>query len=523
MTIALEPAHMNRLFPNHMVVDLHLTLLRVGDGLCSAIDGPRVGEYLLDYFHWSGADPVADFARIAASGEFLRLACKQDRALLDGTAVPIANGYLLAVSQIPAMFSIEDGTLQMSDFGLADSIVSGLLLVALQRALLDESSQMAAELAAEREKNVYVINRGRRFAGYTAHDFNNLLSIIKLNATRIEQAAQIPDDVRRRNGIILETAERGSEIARSLMTLSNQKHDSPQIIAVDALLAEQRSYFEHLAGRKADVMLDLHAPGVTVKASTSGLINSVINLVINARQAMPDGGMIAIGTTLEPAAFNPVAAAFGRTVGNWIVITVSDTGYGMTEQVIRHAFEPFFSTKPHGSGMGLASVREFAREMGGDACALSNPGAGATIRIHLPAIDAATGADAASALPAGDKPAPARGTGISVLLVEDEPYALDALSEMLESMGFVPTCATSVEEGRAHLESRHFDILLTDVKLHEASGIDLASLAWRDRLVDRVILMSGYVPDEDTLDSAWQFVRKPLDVESLVHMMRANT
>jgi two-component system response regulator PilR (NtrC family) len=101
--------------------------------------------------------------------------------------------------------------------------------------------------------------------------------------------------------------------------------------------------------------------------------------------------------------------------------------------------------------------------------------------------------------------------------------SLEALSEMLESMGFSTTCAMSVEEGLAQLESRHFDILLSDVKLHEASGIDLASLAWRDRLVDRVILMSGYVPDEDTLDSAWQFVRKPLDIESLVNVMRADT
>ncbi|WP_353231002.1 ATP-binding protein [Novosphingobium sp.] len=519
MTIALDSAQLALLFPSYMLVDTQLVLLQVGPGLCKDMDGPRPGDNLIDYFHWSGDDPVNDFAQIAANAEFLRLTCRQGRAQRDGLAVPVKSGYLLAMNQIPATFSLDGGTLQMSDFGMADPLVPGLLMVSMQRALLDESHQIAKELTAERQKNVYLIERARRFAGYTAHDFNNLLSIIKLNSARIAQSTALTDDVRRRIDIIQETSVRGSEIAASLMTLSNQKHDSPLIVVADDLLAEQRSYFEHIAGRKIAVRQDLQAPGITVLASTSGLINSVINLVTNARQAMPQGGTLTIATAVEHVVIDPGHRAPATPPVECIAISVTDSGYGMSARVRRHAFEPFFSTKPHGSGMGLASVLEFVRELGGDAQCLSSPGNGTTIRIHLPVVDSTGRPDMPQAFAAGPALNASAGAGISVLLVEDEPYALEALSEVLDSLGFAVTCAATLEEGNSQLEQQHFDILLTDVKLHEDSGIDLAALAWRNHHVHRVILMSGYVPNAELLNSAWSFVQKPLDIEKLVQMM----
>lgn len=522
MKIAIDSDKISLLFPYHMVVDTQLMLLQVGAGFYKYPDGPRPGKYVLDYFRWLSDDPLADFARIAKNGEFLRLACIQDRALFDGMAVPIEGGYLLAMNQIPAVFSLEDADWQMSDFGMSDPLVPALLLVSLQRALLDETLQMAKELAAEREKNVYLIDRGRRFAGYTAHDFNNLLSIIKLNCNRLANPDMSRPDKLRLVTIIEETAARGSEIARALMTLANQKHDSPQIVVVDELLAEQSSYFVHIAGVKVTVNQDLQAPGVTVLASASGLINSVINLVINARQAMHHGGTITIATCVKPVAISGTASADSRKT-DCVVITVSDTGPGMSEDVMRRAFEPFFSTKPHGSGMGLASVREFALEMGGNASCESIAGGGASIRIHLPVVDVTGQADRPPSCANGNAIPGKIGAGISILVVEDEPYALEALAETLEALGYAVTCAATADEGMAQLQQRHFDILLSDVKLHEDSGIELATLAWRDQHVDRVVLMSGYVPDADQLDSHWGFVRKPLDVENLVQMIRAPT
>ena len=256
-------------------------------------------------------------------------------------------------------------------------------------------------------------------------------------------------------------------------------------------------------------------------AATSGLLNSVINLVLNARQAMPDGGTLDIVTTVLSPTDKTCLSAQCPPAG-CVAISVRDSGCGMSEAVMRQAFEPFFSTKPHGSGMGLASVLEFAREFGGDVQCRSQVGAGARFDICLPVIDATAVPRIAHDAPtgqAGDAPAD---QALSVLLVEDEPYARDALDEMLSASGFVVTSAETFEEGKAQVDRQRFDILLTDVRLHQASGIDLAALAWRERHVDRVILMSGYVPDADALDSAWSFVRKPVDVDKLCRMMRAD-
>ena len=509
MIVAIDEPRLSLLFPYHMVVDHRLNVLQVGSGLMAYDTGPRPGVRLLDYFLWPHPDPEGDFARIAAQGGFLRLACVHGRALFDGSAIPVEGGYLLAMNQIPAVFSLEETPLQMSDFNHADQLVTGLLLVSMQRAMLDESLQMARDLTAEREKNVFLIERIRRFAGYTAHDFNNLLSIIRLNCNRLLNADLPRADALRIIGLIEETAARGSVVARELMTLANQRHDSPQRTVVDDLLLEQTAYFEHICGSKVRFRQDFGAPGAAVMASGAGLVNSVINLVINARQAMPDGGAITISTDLRTAMIGGIHGA----IGPCLVISVADNGPGMTETVMRRAFEPFFSTKPYGNGMGLASVREYALEMGGDVHCESAPGHGTRIDILLPLM---------TDTPRAPRPQPALsgGAGVSVLVVEDEPFALEALSETLEALGFAVCCADSAEAGRQALEAGHFDVLLSDVKLQDDSGIDLATLAWRDRRANRVILMSGYVPEEGELDQAWSFVRKPLDIASLVKMMQ---
>lgn len=513
MIVAMDETRLSLLYPYHLIVDHGLNVLQVGSGFLAYDTGPRPGVRLLDYFDWPHPDPEGDFARIATHGGFLRLACVHGRALFDGSAIPMESGYLLAMNQIPAVFSLDGTTSQMSDFNHADQLVTGLLLVSMQRAMLDESLQMARDLTSEREKNVFLIERIRRFAGYTAHDFNNLLSIIRLNCNRLLNADLSRADAQRIIGLIEDTAARGSVVARELMTLANQRHDSPQQTVVDDLLAEQTGYFEHICGSNVRFSQDLGATGKVVMASASGLVNSVINLVINARQAMPDGGSITISTGLRSSGLGQAP----RGVTQWVVISVSDNGPGMTADVMKRAFEPFFSTKPYGNGMGLASVREYALEMGGDVQCRSTPGTGTRIDILLPVLSTDAGATR-SGLRA--PVAQTRGSGASVLVVEDEPFALEALSETLETLGFSVSCAASADAGRTALEARHFDVLLSDVKLQDESGIDLATIAWRDHRVERVILMSGYVPEEGELDSQWSFVRKPLDIPSLLQMMQ---
>ncbi|MFN3619566.1 ATP-binding protein [Sphingorhabdus sp.] len=438
---------------------------------------------------------------------------------LFGNAVFHDDGCLFAVRFSPSDEVFADSALDLGDFSHADPVILSTMSITIQRAMLEESQSAALELAEERQRVENLLDRTSRVAGYLAHDFNNILSIIELNAVRLTRNFD-KDSAKIENvaNIIKETASRGSEITKSLMTLSHQQTDTVQPIVVDDLIRENNSILHSAVGTGIALTLDLQAEQRRSVVSYNGLLNVLINLLINAREAMPHGGHISLSTKVRHDVVPDTLQVTQRR--DCISICISDNGKGMTEALLSRAFEPMFSSKPNGTGLGLASARNFADDVGGDVTIESSLGKGTTVTLHLPAFVEST-----SEMPARSRTAVSheqnRTRKQKILVVEDEPYALAALVEILEAEDHdVTPCASSKEALRA-LERGNFDVLLTDIVMPDENGAKIARLACAAQPSIKVILMSGYVPDTAELQPGWMFLKKPLDRTKLFQILLA--
>jgi nitrogen-specific signal transduction histidine kinase len=391
------------------------------------------------------------------------------------------------------------------------------MLISLQRAMLEESQATAIELAHERERSASLLERTDRVAGYMGHDFNNLLSIIRLNADRLLRKFGHDEKISNLAQIIRETAARGSNITQSLMKLSHQQTDTLLPIVIDDLIRENDTFLNSVVGSGISFDIDLQAATCESVISYNGLLNCIINLLINAREAMPYGGRISLSTSIAHGLATSKSGGGETEPSAYIAICVADSGSGMSEALLSRAFEPLFSSKPKGTGLGLASVRDFAKEMGGDVWLESQVGEGTTVYLHLPLANPS--AEAQTAHEFGQSAdAPAIGTR-HILLVEDEPYALEALAEMLEAEGYAVTPCASGEQAMHALEQQAYHLLLTDIVMPGQTGTEIARQANRGQPSIKTILMSGYVPDSASLEPGWMFIRKPMDSDELLRLV----
>lgn len=357
---------------------------------------------------------------------------------------------------------------------------------------------------AVRDEQGELLDRMARMAGFFGHDFNNLLSIIKLNCDRLAREVDGDLHLLRLVEMIRSTAARGSALTRSLMTLTHHRHEPDQVVALDPLVRENAAFLATMVGARVRLKLDLQATGCAVRLSPAALLNALINLVINAHDAMPDGGTITLAS-----------AGSDREV----VLTVADTGPGMDPATLARTQQPLFSTKPHGTGLGLASVRDFMATAGGEMRIESHPGAGTRVRLVFrclaPACSGRTMAAPSSEQQGRGAPVRSR-----LLVVEDEPFALEALCELLANHGLDVCGCSSMGAALAELATGAYGVLLTDVELTDGSGAELAraGLALDPGL--RVIVMSGYAAPADTVDGSWLFVRKPLNSAAVAALAR---
>jgi signal transduction histidine kinase len=525
MQIEIPPDQMAFLFPAYMIVDKQLVLQEFAPSLSQCECPPVVGRNLLEYFHLPDqaadiAAAIAMVATIAKRMDYLQLHCVNGQYVLAGTAIRLAEGYLLAVNRLPTSSPVSDAD---SADAPSDASMPALKLVSIQKVLLEEARQTAADLVAERQRSEDMLTRFRQVSGYMAHDFNNLLSVVRLNVDVLMKQRGLSQKVSSRLKIMAEVAERGSEITHSLMTLARQKHDTCLPLNVDEHIDSNRAFFATSIGASHKIVFNLGAKGAFAEVGRTDLTNCLLNLVINARDAMADDGMVTISTSLVDAPLVGTDPVEIPASGEFIAIRISDTGHGMSKEVVERAFEPFFSTKQHGTGVGLASVREFARAMGGDATVVSSVNKGTTINVFLPLCDAAPVILAvqqqahSTALAAQESGA---GCGLRILVVEDEVHALAALTELLEEEDFLVTPAADYDEAMASLGEQSFDLLLADVVLPHSNGIALAGHASDMQPDLHVIMMSGYAPNADEMSPDWLFLRKPLDLAKLLKMIR---
>jgi signal transduction histidine kinase/CheY-like chemotaxis protein len=521
----LKISQIVKLFPAYISISFDGFITSAGPYFDRYSDEIRPCARFFDVFvcqtHWG----IEAFSRVPELGDPVRLQYRKSDALLQGLVLPLADGYLLAVNLIPTAEAIVNGQLQIDDFGLGDPLASGMMSIIMQQASLDDARKSAQALAVEQQRTSALLDRVSRTAGYVAHDFNNFLSIIELNCDLLLQDRVVDARLIPKLQMIKETAQRTSETTYSLMTLAKLKYDSRSLIGIDELVATNVNFLRTVAGPNIELVIDLNAEGWNVDVAKGALLNSLVNLVINSRDSIGESGRIVVSTQVRGEGAIIAGPVGAVRPAQYVCIALSDTGSGMTEEVARQAFEPLFSTKVRGNGMGLASVREFCQEMGGDASLWTLPNIGTTITLQLPAVS--NGALALSQhvpVAMDDCGAIEDSKGLtavesalthSVLVVEDEPYAREALKETLENLGLYVVVAGSGSEAIAQLKRERYDFLLADVMMPGMSGIDLARWVEKRGLIRQIVLMSGQLPASEALGSSWQFIRKPLNEQRI--------
>jgi PAS domain S-box-containing protein len=343
-----------------------------------------------------------------------------------------------------------------------------------------------------------------RLAGGIAHDFNNLLTVIRGNAELVRLnvsddpgTVELVDEVRG-------AADRAAALVRQLLTFARRQPAKPVVLDLNTVVTEMAGMLRRLLGAPIAIETDLANP-VRVRIDRGQLEQVVMNLAVNARDAMPNGGTLTIATS------SITSGSSRGSMARYARLTVSDTGCGMTEEVKQHVFEPFFTTKDvgKGTGLGLATAYSIVTQAGGRIGIDSAPGAGTTFRIDLPWCD--------DPLPSsGSVPYPPRsrqdGRGRSVLLVEDEDAVRKLARIALETCGYTVTEAPDGETALDWLAGGdHIDLLVTDLMMPGIGGRALAEQVRSARPDVGVVFISGYTPEIERLESLpWAvFLAKP--------------
>ena len=386
----------------------------------------------------------------------------------------------------------------------------------------------AAEEKARLEEQLWQsqkIEAVGRLAGGIAHDFNNLLTAI---AGYGEVAlGELPEGTPARASVeeIQRAAERAAVLTRQLLAFSRKQVMQPKTIDLNEVVSELEGMLGRVLGEHVELVTALDPELEPTRADPGQLGQVVMNLAINARDAMPQGGVLTIATANVELDELFVRRHVGARAGTYVMLAVSDTGTGMDRETLERVFEPFFTTKPQGqgTGLGLSTVYGIVKQTGGQIWARSEPGHGTTFEVYLPRAHERSTEDEEASQP----PAPQRRPGSeTVLLVEDEEIVRKLVCEMLETAGYEVLQAADGSEAIA-LADRHertIDLLMTDVVMPGLSGQELARRLAERRPTMRVLFTSGYTEDAITnhgvLSPGTSFLEKPFTAAALGQKLR---
>jgi signal transduction histidine kinase/HAMP domain-containing protein len=358
-----------------------------------------------------------------------------------------------------------------------------------------------------------------QLTGGIAHDFNNLLMVVSGNLERIEEAAD-SGRVRQFAATARRAADRGAKLTAQLLAFSRQQRLSPKLVNANELISEFQGLISQAVGGACEVKLLTDGPLWLCHVDPSLLETALLNLALNGRDAMPDGGVLKIETR------NVVVdegAAAGCLPGSYVKVSVTDTGCGMPPEVRDRVFEPFFTTKEvgKGTGLGLSMVYGFVRQSGGHVAVESAPDAGTTVALYLPKAtqkpDAEVEAIQTQAIPGGSE---------RILVVEDNEDILEVTSAMLTTFGYRVLCARNGAEAIQMLQSgQEFELLFSDVVMPNGmSGVELAREARRLSTGIKILLTSGYagnVLERHGAVDEFPIIDKPFRLADLARRLRS--
>jgi signal transduction histidine kinase len=385
---------------------------------------------------------------------------------------------------------------------------------------LDVTEQRGLEHRTREARRLEALGQ---LAGGVAHDFNNLLTIIKNSAHLIEESVDLEEETEQDLSHIHEAADRAAALVQQLLAFGGRQFRSPQVIELNNILSELTGIIQAALPEDVEFSTEFEPSCGRVHVDRSQLEQVLMNLVVNARDAMPDGGILCIETRRLSLSSSDDRSPFGLDPGNYAVITVSDSGVGMDEHVRMRVFEPFFTTKIEdgGTGLGLSTTYGIVKQSGGNITVYSEPGQGTTFKVYLPNTQEAV-SPLKSTVDIGLTPL----SPLTILYVEDEAGVRKATERILQRAGHAVVTASNADDAIS-LTSRWNkppDLLMTDVVMTGMNGRQLAEhlrARWPEL---PVLYMSGYsqnvVVKKGVLIAGTHMVTKPFKPHVLHDMIR---
>lgn len=387
----------------------------------------------------------------------------------------------------------------------------GNLLWAVQRELTER------ERAEEQLRQAQKMEAVGELAGGIAHDFNNVLMVIRAHAATMLKRS--PDEASAADLEKIDSAaQRAADLTRQLLAFSRRQVLRPEVTNLDEVITDTLALLHRLLGEHIEIVAELEPDLRPVVVDRSQLGQVILNLAVNARDAMPSGGTIHIKTANVDVDEGFAREHVDLQPGPHVLLQVTDSGAGMSEETRERAFDPFFTTKTDGTGLGLATVYGIVKQSGGDIWLYSEPGVGTTFKIYLPSADA-------SAVTQPEAPAAPSYHGTeTVLLVEDEDLLRPLLAESLRAFGYTVVAAASGPEALELAKEHEFDAVITDVVMPVMNGRELAERLTADRPGLRVLFTSGYPSDtiirQGIASATAEYIEKPYLPEDLAAKLR---
>ncbi|HET7593934.1 MAG TPA: ATP-binding protein [Stellaceae bacterium] len=404
-----------------------------------------------------------------------------------------------------------------------------LTIVALRRTARERAALLQANAEARRreelEASLYQAQKMEavgQLTGGVAHDFNNLLTAIMGGLDTMLQSGSLPHSLRKQVAGAMRAAERGARLTQQLLAFSRQQMLHPEVVEVNRLLREFETLMRRAVGESIEFSVALDRDVDACRIDPAQFQSAILNLVVNARDATPAGGRVTLATSRLVLAKDAAPPDPEMAPGRYVVVSVGDTGTGMTADVRAQAFNPFFTTKEvgKGSGLGLSQVYGFTKQSGGHITIDSAPGRGTTVRLYMPGVAAPV---EHAAVATGERAAPPASAG-SVLIVEDDEAVRETARQSLAALGYRTPTAVDAAAALAILRrGEPIDLLFTDIVMPGGmSGVELAHEARRLRGDLKVLLTTGYAAvAESRADEDFAVLSKPYRQNELAERIAA--